>query len=199
LTQILGQPCEFQVPAAQRRVMLCESAAIRSAARDRRAGALYRACARALCSVVCVASTCCACVWLGMARGMLGCSPGRHGRRGREQTCMLEGMRLRVRLFGRRGRRASVQRGTLPECLEQISVGDNLRVEAQIDRLRVPSALCRIAGEGLLPASVAEPNWGWGWGWGGWGWGWGGLLERKLYRVDPNCETWPNTLTENPY
>jgi hypothetical protein len=23
--------------------------------------------------------------------------------------------------------------------------------------------------------------------------------ERKLYRVDPNCETWPNTLTENPY
>jgi hypothetical protein len=23
--------------------------------------------------------------------------------------------------------------------------------------------------------------------------------ERKLYRVGPNCETWPNTLTENPY
>ena len=25
------------------------------------------------------------------------------------------------------------------------------------------------------------------------------LHERKLYRVGPNCETWPNTLTENPY
>jgi hypothetical protein len=24
-------------------------------------------------------------------------------------------------------------------------------------------------------------------------------LERKLYRVGPNCETWPNNLTENPY
>jgi hypothetical protein len=23
--------------------------------------------------------------------------------------------------------------------------------------------------------------------------------ERRLYRVGPNCETWPNTLTENPY
>jgi hypothetical protein len=22
--------------------------------------------------------------------------------------------------------------------------------------------------------------------------------ERKLYRVGPNCETWPKTLTENP-
>ena len=25
------------------------------------------------------------------------------------------------------------------------------------------------------------------------------IQERKLYRVGPNCETWPNTLTENPY
>ena len=24
-------------------------------------------------------------------------------------------------------------------------------------------------------------------------------LERKLYRVGPTCETWPNNLTENPY
>ena len=23
--------------------------------------------------------------------------------------------------------------------------------------------------------------------------------KRKLYRVGPNCETWPNTLTENSY
>jgi hypothetical protein len=23
--------------------------------------------------------------------------------------------------------------------------------------------------------------------------------QQKLYRVGPNCETWPNTLTENPY
>ena len=23
--------------------------------------------------------------------------------------------------------------------------------------------------------------------------------ERKLYRVGPNCEAWPNTLAENPY
>ena len=23
--------------------------------------------------------------------------------------------------------------------------------------------------------------------------------ERKLYRVGPSCETWPNSLTENPY
>jgi hypothetical protein len=27
----------------------------------------------------------------------------------------------------------------------------------------------------------------------------GDSLERKLYRVGPNCEAWPNTLTENPY
>jgi hypothetical protein len=24
-------------------------------------------------------------------------------------------------------------------------------------------------------------------------------VERELYRVGPNCETWPNNLTENPY
>ena len=23
--------------------------------------------------------------------------------------------------------------------------------------------------------------------------------QRKLHRVGPNCETWPNSLTENPY
>ena len=23
--------------------------------------------------------------------------------------------------------------------------------------------------------------------------------ERKLHRVGPNCETWPDSLTENPY
>jgi hypothetical protein len=23
-------------------------------------------------------------------------------------------------------------------------------------------------------------------------------FKRKLYRVGPNCETWPNTLAENP-
>ena len=26
-----------------------------------------------------------------------------------------------------------------------------------------------------------------------------GRAERKVYRVGPNCETWPNNLTENPY
>jgi broad specificity phosphatase PhoE len=26
-----------------------------------------------------------------------------------------------------------------------------------------------------------------------------GARERKLYRVGPNCESWPNSLTENPY
>jgi hypothetical protein len=25
------------------------------------------------------------------------------------------------------------------------------------------------------------------------------VREQNLYRVGPNCETWPNTLTENPY
>jgi hypothetical protein len=25
------------------------------------------------------------------------------------------------------------------------------------------------------------------------------ILERKMHRVGPNRETWPNTLTENPY
>jgi hypothetical protein len=26
-----------------------------------------------------------------------------------------------------------------------------------------------------------------------------GPRARKLYRLRPNCETWPNILTENPY
>jgi hypothetical protein len=27
----------------------------------------------------------------------------------------------------------------------------------------------------------------------------GGTVQRELYRIDPNCETWPNTLNENRY